>query len=254
MAALTNVLHALKRVGVNRVYRSLEPMLPGWFNKRVAAMSDKYIFKALVRVEEIIPQYKRAAEYLIDNVGRDGLGDYLEFGVCHGTSMSCMHRVLNKLDLGDVRMFGFDSFEGLPEVAAEESNQWVPGEFAAPIEETRAYLTERGVDWNKTFLVKGWYAETLTPELVETHHIEKASLIMVDCDIYASSKEALEFCKPLIKDKSVVFFDDWRSTSQMGEEMAFNEFLEENPHFRVERFGSYKPNGEIYLIENTSFN
>jgi hypothetical protein len=37
----------------------------------------------------------------------------------------------------------------------------------------------------------------------------------------------------------------------MGEEKAFDEFLAENTHLKVNKFGSYKPSGEIFLVENT---
>lgn len=252
MAAVSQLLHALKKVGVNKAYRTLEPYLPGWFNSRIAGMSDKYIFKALVIEDEILPQYKKAASYLVKDIGKDALGDYLEFGVCYGTSMGCMSRVLRKKNLDNVRLIGFDSFEGLPQSAAhEDDGKWKPGEFACSIEDATQYLTEHGVDWDRTHLIKGWYSDTLTAEVVAEHNIEKASLIMIDCDIYSSSKQALDFCVPLIKDKSIIFFDDWQPGKNMGEEKAFDEFLAENTHLKAKKFGSYKPSGEIFLVENT---
>ncbi len=57
--------------------------------------------------------------------------------------------------------------------------------------------------------MKGWFKDTLTPETCREHSLTKASLIMVDCDIYAASRECLRFCEPLIRDRAVVFFDDW---------------------------------------------
>ena len=51
-------------------------------------------------------------------MSQDKLGDYLEFGVFNGTSLSCAHHVLNELNIDNVRSFGFDSFEGLPQEAA----------------------------------------------------------------------------------------------------------------------------------------
>ena len=108
-----------------------------------------------------------------------------------------MDRVLKELKLNDVRIFGFDSFEGMPESAAhEDGGEWKPGQFASPIEFTKKLLTDRGVDWSRTFLIKGWFNETLTPETVTKYSIAKASVIMIDCDIYSSSKAALNFLHP----------------------------------------------------------
>lgn len=56
-------------------------------------------------------------------------------------------------------------------------------------------------------LVKGWFDETLTPGMAKT--IGKASVIMVDCDLYASAKTALNFTADLIVEQAVLFFDDW---------------------------------------------
>src|SRR6478672_3575656 len=36
-------------------------------------------------------------------------GDYLEFGVSRGTSLACVHRVLQQQNLSNVRLIGFDS-------------------------------------------------------------------------------------------------------------------------------------------------
>ena len=84
---------------------------------------------------------------------------------------------------------------------------------------------------------------------------------MIDCDIYSATKEALDFCKPLIKDQCIIIFDDWNSQDNSnvnGERKAFEEFLHENPFIKSKDFGKYSyfgyPNGEIKLITNTDVN
>lgn len=47
--------------------------------------------------------------------GKNNMGDYLEFGVFNGSSMSSMYLTTQKLNLNSMRFFGFDAFEGLPE-------------------------------------------------------------------------------------------------------------------------------------------
>ncbi len=78
---------------------------------------------------------------------------------------------------------------------------------------------------------------------------------MIDCDLYSSAKESLNFCIPLIKDTSIIFFDDWSQDQYIGEKKAFDEFLRENPHFKAEQFDTYKhnnlPYGRIFSITNT---
>jgi len=195
-------------------------------------------------------KYTKALKLLSEKTGSENLGDYLEFGVSHGTSLSSMHSVLKKLGLNNVRIFGFDSFEGMPAGSAdEEGSMWHPGQFRSTIEETKQFLDLNGVDWKRTFLIKGWYSDTLTSELVEKHRIQKASVIMIDCDIYISSKQALDFCRPLIKGAAIIFFDDWIEDKNVGECRALDEFLKKNPSFRAQEFDTYLPQGKIFLVE-----
>jgi O-methyltransferase len=214
----------------------------------------------LISVDELKPQYEKACNYLSETLGESNLGDYLEFGVCHGTSMSCMNQVLNRKSLDKVRLFGFDSFEGMPASAKNEAGGWYPGQFRSELDETRYFLTRNGIDWKRTWLTKGWFADTLKEEFKSKHYIKKASLIMIDCDIYSAAKESLNFCASLIVDKAVIIFDDWNSDNladqNQGEKQAFTEFLEENPQFMAEEFGEYRYkgalNGKLFLVTNVS--
>lgn len=250
------ILNLARKIKINKILKPVREYLPDGLMRWVAENTD-FKFKPLISINELEPEFKKACLFLNEKVGKLSMGDYLEFGVCHGTSMSCMNRVLKETGLTNVRLFGFDSFEGMPEAAAhEDEGTWQPGEFASDLHTTKAYLTKSGIDWNKTFLFKGWFSETLTDEVIQTHQIRKASLIMIDCDIYSSSKEALNFCAPLIKDQTIIFFDDWNSSNlaekNMGEKLAFDEFLQENPELKAEEFGSYSfssnPNGKIFLV------
>ena len=76
-------------------------------------------------------------------------------------------------------------------------------------------------------LVKGWFEDTLTERIRRDHTIEKASLIMVDRDIYSASKDALNFCEPHIHKQAVIMFDDWswrEEINEIGQKEAFEEF------------------------------
>ncbi len=195
---------------------------------------------------------EKAWSSLVESDSCESLGDYLEFGVYQGNSMLCSHRALENLDLEGVRMFGFDSFEGLPDVE-EIGEIWSAGQFRSDIEITRERMTEGGIDWDRTKLVKGFFSDTLNQDCRDAHAIEKASLIMIDSDLYSSAKEALEFCGPLIRDEAVIFFDDWLSTDKIhGEQLAFQEFLEANPELRAVDFGSYHEQSRAFRIQRST--
>jgi O-methyltransferase len=193
---------------------------------------------------------------LIGDVGRENLGDYLEFGVYNGTSLVSTFRETEAMGLKGMRLFGFDSFQGLPEAAAfEDEGKWKPGAWCSELEFTQAVLRAEGVDQKRVTLVPGWFSDTCVPETARRLGITKASVIMVDCDIYSSTKEALAFCTPLIKDKALLLFDDWHTgqlaEKNLGERKAFEEWLSANPCFSAEPFGSYRVKSETFMVTRT---
>jgi hypothetical protein len=177
-------------------------------------------------------------------------GDYLEFGVSRGTSMACMHRVLVTQRMDQVRLIGFDSFEGFPPGADKEG--WPEGDAASSLKATQRYLSKHGVRLDRTTLVKGWYKDTLNQETKQHLGLKKASLVMIDCDIYSASRAALFFCEPLIVDRAVILFDDWgwrERVGEVGQKEAFDEFLGAFPELTAEPLPSYFEHARVFLVE-----
>ena len=244
---ISQFITAARKLNLHQTLKPMKKFMPQKFRNWI----QRNTHRELVAADQLKPQYLKALTTLSETLGAGALGDYLEFGVCHGTSLSCMHQALKELDLTNTRIFGFDSFEGLPENARLEGNKYfAPGAFSSSLEKTKHFLTRKGIDWKKTFLIKGWYSDTLTEDLKQKYHIIKASVIMIDVDIYSSTVEALNFCKTLIKDTAIIFFDDWYTfgyaEKNLGEKKAFDEFLNNNPEFETEDFGDYSLRGVTY--------
>jgi predicted O-methyltransferase YrrM len=244
----TPILEKTLRAAFNR--------LPGGFQTRLRNERLRMRFEngwMLVPEKDLTRKYVEALRWIIDREGRAAVGDYLEFGVFMGTSLACFWRAVQKLELTHVRLFGFDSFAGLPESARhEDDGYWMAGNYSSRYEETRDRLTRAGVDWKRVFLVKGWFAETARPELAHRYQISMAGVVMIDCDLYSSSVEALRFCGPLIQGSSVVLFDDWFSgglaEKNLGEKRAFQEFLSANPRLTCEDFGTHGNNSRDFKL------
>jgi O-methyltransferase len=210
----------------------------------------------LVPERELEACLRGAVQRLQQTGAGEPRGDYLEFGVCHGSSMACMHRAARACGLTDLRLIGFDSFAGLPQEASlPGEGPWHPGQYRSDISFTRRVLNEAGVDWGRTILVKGWFADTLTAATMAQYSIRHASIVMIDVDIYSSARQALQFCAPLIHDRAVLLFDDWNSGDLAarggGEKRAFDEFLAANKDLSVERLTSYSPNAEVFMVERS---
>jgi O-methyltransferase len=255
------------RTRLHRIGNSLIERLPagprGWIErrKRVARGWQTGLRLRLLRgqeaslvpVRELEDSYRKALRLLADGSTDDAVGDYLEFGVYVGTSLLCMHRASRAVGLPSLRLFGFDSFQGLPEESVQEPELgFKPGWFRAEYGVVREHLTRSGIEWDRTVLVPGWYEETLRPDLVERLGIEKAGVIMIDCDIYASARPALVFCEPLIRDRAVIFFDDWPGDGPeaqgLGERRAFQELLAEHPDLAAEELEPYAQKGRAFLV------
>lgn len=176
----------------------------------------------------------------------------LEFGVSRGTSLACMHRVLSQHGITDAPMFGFDSFKGMPLEAASEG--WLPGAYRSTLSATKRNLELHGVDLNQVTLIKGWFRDTLTEETRKRCGIERATVIMIDCDTYSASRDALQFCEPLIKDCAIVILDDWGSDNkgELSQADAFSEFLREHPRLSIEPLPAYRNEARVFFVQRES--
>jgi len=117
----------------------------------------------------------------------DGL--VAEFGVRHGASL----RFLAGRVAGPVH--GFDSFEGLP----EDWQQFKAGTFT-----TGGTLPQ--VPANVRLHV-GWFADSLPAFLAE--HAGPVRFLNIDCDLHASTRDALEGLAGRIGPGAVIVFDEY---------------------------------------------
>ena len=179
-------------------------------------------------------------------------GDFLEFGVFRGERLMqaydtvdfLLKRIKSRKDpylrtcdpknLEQMRFFGFDSFEGLPEAKGIDvtpgQEVWLGrGGFSASLNEVSSLLPRKALDSGRIRLVPGWFDKSLTPELKQKHAMKSAAIVHIDCDYYESTVPVLEFVTDLLVNGSVLIFDDWwmyHGRSDRGEQRAFNEWKE----------------------------
>ena len=86
-----------------------------------------------------------------------------------------------------------------------------------------AQLSAHNFDWSRGFLVQGYFHQSLTPEIKKRFDMERAALVMVDCDLDQSTVPVLDFIGDLLQEGTVILFDDWYcfgTTSEHGETRA----------------------------------
>jgi hypothetical protein len=170
-----------------------------------------------------------------------GVLDYAErdlytFGVYTGSSVKFWLDQFVALKIATGPMWGFDSFEGLPEEAEgvrKEDRAWNAGAFSTAdqfgvhtFREVRAKIEEYlGPDHAaKTKLVKGFFSDSLTPALKAERGMRPALLVDVDVDLYISAYQCLDWMlgQGLIVVGTVVYYDDVKvvKAHEGGELMA----------------------------------
>jgi hypothetical protein len=136
-------------------------------------------------------------------------GLILEFGVFSGNTINLIAD-----QLPDKKIFGFDSFKGLPET-------WTPGTQAGHFARETLPAVRKNVD-----LVVGWFDRTL-PTFLDAHP-ERVALLHIDCDLYSSTQTVLIQLSDRIVPGTIIVFDEyfnyvagWRR----HEFQAFQEFV-----------------------------
>ena len=149
-------------------------------------------------------------------------GYVVECGVGFGTSL----RQLVIRSRPNQLVFGFDSFEGLPEDwKMNEEHTWAKGSFACDVPEIS------GAD-----IRVGWFADTLP--VWKKEHPGRIALLHIDADLYSSTVTVLEELNDQIHVGTVIVSDDhfYKPSTErysgheytnweQGQYKAFNEWL-----------------------------
>lgn len=141
----------------------------------------------------------------------------LEFGVCRGTTIRVIRQSLDE----SFKIFGFDSFVGLPE-------DWIDknGTVVVPSQ----YFSTNGVipDVSGVKFYAGWFTDTLPKYLKIAQPI---ALLHIDSDLYSSAKEVLWALNAWITEGTIIVFDEWfyRHDAKYDdhEQKAFYEWVKE---------------------------
>jgi predicted O-methyltransferase YrrM len=137
-----------------------------------------------------------------------GTGLALEFGVASGTTLKIIADQLSD----DLRVVGFDTFEGLPEVWRTD---FPAGEFA-----------QQGIpDVPGAEVVAGLFEDTLPGFLAECD--DAVGFLHLDADLYSSTKTVLDLIGDRLRPGAVVVLDEFFNFPgwQHHEYRAWTEFV-----------------------------
>ncbi|HEY1727836.1 MAG TPA: TylF/MycF/NovP-related O-methyltransferase [Candidatus Baltobacteraceae bacterium] len=162
-------------------------------------------------------------------------GYFMELGVLNGLGMVQVYSQLRGLL---TNLYGFDSFAGLPELSADDSDalklmpQFRTGNFQSMQRDAVSDFIIRGTSGltrDRVTLVEGVFSETL-PKFDKKQLADKGPclLVNVDCDLYSSSQDAFAFLDDIVTTGTWLLLDDYwhyRGSPYHGQRRAFDEWM-----------------------------
>ena len=200
-------------------------------------------------------------------------GGYYEFGVYRGDTFRTSYKVCQGYDRwrqGQLTVeeswrnevakdyanfrhefYAFDTFTGMPD-NNEGNITFGPGTFSCSFEEFDKLNREEGIiEGDGIRYYQGYFEEVLRRETDSLEQLQTAAIINLDCDLYASAKDALAIVAPKLVQGSILLADDWNTFSadqNSGERKAVAEFLIEHPEISFESWFSYMYSGQAFLV------
>jgi hypothetical protein len=156
-------------------------------------------------------------------------GDIGECGVFRGRTLVPMAIYLTEKG-SSKHIYGFDSFEGFDDAVKVDVNLGgveSKDKHVGAFNETSVGLVQkklRQFGANNATLVKGYFRETLN-----RHPQLRFSFVHLDCDIYESYKECMEFFYPRMNPGGVILFDEYKDSRWPGCTQAIDEYLADKP-------------------------
>jgi hypothetical protein len=181
-------------------------------------------------------------------------GDYFEFGLWRGKTFIYAHQMRQRYRCDEMRLWGFDSFQGLPQIDEDDEgpeNVWQTGQFTCSEREFRAILRRAGVPEQSYRLVPGYYRDSLNSDLRQQFSGASAAIVYIDCDLYLSTRQVLDFVAPLLVNGSIVCFDDYynyKGNPEQGEQKALAEFLSGHKDVKFLSWLDYSPLGKSFIV------
>lgn len=214
----------LGRAFRDRVKRILRTLFEGWMNNVLynhsRNITRELLRRGLTQTADYIEQHmwelpcpkshNEMIRYCLSECRVDGIA--LEFGVMSGSTIREIARNT------DGRVYGFDSFEGLPE-------NWIGPEMG--VGTFKIAGPPKNLPENVQ-LVIGLFDESL-PAFMDRVK-DPIQFVHFDADLYSSTKTALKYISPSLQPGTIFLFDEYYNYPNWkndGEFRAFQEFVKE---------------------------
>ncbi len=160
-------------------------------------------------------EHNSGYKYYTDQAPENGI--WLEFGVSSGGTLKQIASLTTKT------VYGFDSWEGLPE-------NWLTDK-GTTVRPKGEYKANPPTDLpSNCVLISGLFEDSIPKFCKEIS--EPVSLMHIDCDLYSSTKTIFDNFENKFQNGSIILFDELYNYDgwELHEYKAFNEFLEKTKY------------------------
>lgn len=182
---------------------------PYWENQQAQFFVETYLLGA-----KPVTSDAEVLKYGSDHIKLKGL--FVELGVCTGKTINFI-AALNPHQ----KIYGFDSFEGLPEDWIRDDKIISAGTFGFKNPNLLPPVL------HNVELIKGWFNETLADFIKAQDTEEPIAFLHIDSDIYSSASTAFQILGSRIQPGTIIVFDELYNYPgyENHEFKAFQEFL-----------------------------
>ena len=197
--------------------------------------SDEINYAQMQRQKYKYEFFQKAFDLIYDN---SIPGDYFEFGVHRARTFRFAMNHAKRRNMKKINFFAFDSFEGLPDVKnnISQNDKFKKGMLITSEKLFRDYLKNYTFYKNNIFTIKGFYNKSLNSKLISKFKSKnvKACLINFDCDLTQSVDQALKFSMNFIQEGTVLYFDDYFSSYKGNPKIGIPNIIKKN--FKKSKF------------------
>lgn len=188
-------------------------------------------------------------------------GAYIEFGVFTGSSMACAVQCSKYSRVGDVKkrkFLGFDSFEGFGDLSKDDEHPFYKNlNFKTDYNSVHKRLSKVLGKKNSASLelVKGFFNESCDGIEPSKYGVEKAAVILIDCDTYDGSKSSFGFIEQTLQEGTVLILDDYfsyKGKSERGIKKAFDEWKLISK-FKPRFIDNYGMGGRMFILNEKNY-
>ena len=204
-------------------------------------------------IEHNLAKYSAIKKAMYQTALEHTYGSYIEFGVFTGSSFNFAMKINKKLKyLGetDCEFIGFDSFQGFGNINKDDKHPFFNDDIFKINEEKVIKNIKKCSKGSRMRIVKGFFEDTIKNKTTMDFNIEKARVILIDCDLKEPAQYALNFIKPSLQEGTIILFDEYicfKGSKVKGEYSAFNDFKKTNPEISFRKAFDYGYSGAAFI-------